>query len=620
MLHIELQDKKGTAAIRLVFDSLGICKTKAGYRYSSIMAYKGGNKYNFRITFDTEKRMYTVDVNGRNMKSGLFFAPVKMIERIVFRTGEVHRFPDADTPTDQDFDVPGGGEPVEEAAFYILGLKTMDGITANHASSILDPKDFKHYVDYFNRMEDENVVQAVPNSRAWTWMKSSIPLFECPQDNFEEIYYYRWWTLRKHIGETPQGYTMTEFLVPRSYADKYNMISCALGHHIYESRWLHNTKFLDDYIHLWYRGNEGNPMNKLHSFSSWTAYALYNRFLVDSDTAFLVDMLPDLVKDYLAWVSERRHADGLFWQYDVRDGMEESISGGRKAENERPTINSYMYGNAMALAEIARLAEDRQTAEAYRLKADTLKRLILNKLWNSKSLFFETLKPDRTFAGVREAIGYIPWYFDLPDPGHETAWKQVTEQDGFLAPFGLTTAEQRHPDFRTHGCCSCEWDGAIWPFATSQTMTAMANLLNNYKQDVVNDSIYFHLMELYVESQYNRGRPYIGEYLDEKTGFWLKGDQERSRYYNHSTFCDLVITGLVGLRPRPDNIIEVRPLIPEKKWDWFCLDNVLYHGNIITIVWDKDGTRYHRGKGFQLLVNGKEAAASERLEKIIFNR
>lgn len=46
--------------------------------------------------------------------------------------------------------------------------------------------------------------------------------------------------------------------------------------------------------------------------------------------------------------------------------------------------------------------------------------------------------------------------------------------------------------------------------------------------------------------QHHRGRPYIGEYLDEVTGYWLKGDQERSRYYNHSTFNDLMITGLIG--------------------------------------------------------------------------
>ena len=55
-----------------------------------------------------------------------------------------------------------------------------------------------------------------------------------------------------------------------------------------------------------------------------------------------------------------------------------------------------------------------------------------------------------------------------------------------------------------------------------------------------------------------------------------------------------MITGLIGLRPRMDNTVEVNPLIPEGKWDYFCLDNVLYHGRNLTILWDKDGSRYQR--------------------------
>ena len=124
-------------------------------------------------------------------------------------------------------------------------------------------------------------------------------------------------------------------------------------------------------------------------------------------------------------------------------------------------------------------------------------------------------------------------------------------------------------------------------------------------------------MELYVESQYHRGRPYVGEYLDEVTGYWLKGDQERSRYYNHSTFNDMIITGLVGVRPREDNTLVVNPLIPEETWEWFCLDNLLYHGKIITVVWDKHGDKYHLGKGLRIFVNGIEVGHSDKLEKIV---
>lgn len=486
--------------------------------------------------------------------------------------------------------------------------------------AVLKAGDFKHYVDYFNKMEDENIVQAIPNDSAWQWMQRNIPLFECPQQNMEEIFYYRWWTLRKHIKKTPVGYIFTEFLVNRSYADKYNLISCALGHHLYEGRWLHDQQYLDQYVHVWYRGDSGKPMKKLHGFSSWATNAIYNRFLVNGNKSYMLDLLPDLLQDYTVWEAERRLPNGLFWQSDVKDGMEETISGGRREKNARPTINSYMYGNAEALAMMAILKGDEPLSALYTRKADTLKYLVQGKLWNYKHAFFEVRKEADTLANVKEAVGFIPWYFNLPDSGFVKAWKAVTDEKTFCAPFGLTTADRSHPGFRTHGCCKCEWDGAVWPFATSQTLTALANVLNNYKQNVIADSSWFKLLNTYVESQYYRGRPYIGEYLDEKTGYWLKGDEERSRYYNHSTFNDLIITGLAGLRPRLDNKIEVYPLLPAGRWDWFCLDNVLYRGKIITIIWDKDGTKYKRGKGLSVWVNGKKKAASDKLERVVMSR
>lgn len=494
---------------------------------------------------------------------------------------------------------------------------TKQAATTVDKHSVLQADDFKHYVDYFNNMEDENIKTAIPNDSAWTWMKTNIPLFECPQQNFEELFYYRWWTLRKHIIQTPAGYAFTEFLVKRSYADQYNLIACAIGHHIYESRWLHNKQYAEDDLTVWYRGKDGKPMNKLHSFSSWNMDAVYNLYKVNADTAFMLNLLPDLETDFARWESEKKLPSGLFWQTDVKDGMEETISGGRHEQNARPTINSYMYGNAIALSDMEKIAGNNDKGDFYLKKADTIQDLFQKYLWNNGDEFFETAKKDLKSADVREQIGFIPWYFNLPAEKYNIAWKYVMDSSKFLSPFGITTAERDDPAFRTRGCCQCEWDGAVWPFATSQTLTAMANLLNNYKQDHVHDSDYFKLMNLYAESQYYRGRPYIGEYLDEKTGYWLKGDQERSRYYNHSTFNDLIITGLIGLRPQTDDTLEVNPLIPENKWKWFCLDNILYHGKIITIIWDSDGTKYNRGKGLSVWVNGKKMVSSERMERLI---
>ena len=78
-----------------------------------------------------------------------------------------------------------------------------------------------------------------------------------------------------------------------------------------------------------------------------------------------------------------------------------------------------------------------------------------------------------------------------------------------------------------------------------------------------------------------------------------------------------MITGLIGLRPRLDNTIEVNPLIPADKWDWFCLDNVLYHGHNLTILWDKNGDRYHCGKGLRIFVDGKEVGHADTLTRIV---
>ena len=614
--QIEFVDENGVACSRLELTNDGVFRAKGGARFTNLMKYEPGKVYHVEAVISTEDRNIQIFVDGKKVGLRMLYAPVHSIERVVFRTGNVRDFPTPETPADQTYDLPdaGGQEPLSIYRIANVQTKSTD---KDASAAILKYDNFSHYADYFNTMEDENIVQAIPNSEASAWMKENIPLFECPQKNFEEMYYFRWWSLRKHIKNTPVGYGMTEFLVNRSYADKYNLIACAIGHHIYESRWLRNQDYLNQIIHTWYRGNEGGPMKKMEKFSSWNADAVFNRYLVNGDKAFLVDMIPDLDAEYKRWESTHRLSNGLYWQGDVQDGMEESISGGRKKKYARPTINSYVYGNAKALSTIGILTGNEGMAMTYGLKADTLKQLVQDKLWNTRHDFFETMRKDSS-ANVREAIGYIPWYFNLPAGGKfDVAWKQIVDEGGFSAPYGLTTAERRHPEFRTHGVGKCEWDGAIWPFASAQTLTGMANFMNNYPQSVLSDSVYFRQMELYVESQYHRGRPYIGEYLDEVTGYWLKGDQERSRYYNHSTFNDLIITGLVGLRPRIDDMVEVNPLIPEGKWDWFCLDNILYHGHNLTIIWDKDGSRYHQGKGLSVLVDGKKAGHLDTLGRLI---
>jgi DUF1680 family protein len=489
----------------------------------------------------------------------------------------------------------------------------LENSQANTAMFILNSDDFKHHIDFFNTMEPENIVNFIPNSGSWEWLVENIPFFECPDKNFEQIYYFRWWTFRKHLKKTADGFVFTEFLDTVGHSGKYNTISCALGHHIYEGTWLRDKNYIDDYARFWYLGNKGTLQPHFHKYSNWGTWALYRRYLVNQDKKFLIMLLDSFIADYELWEKEKGLANGLFWQYDVRDGMEESISGSRNIKNARPPLNSYICADAVAISKVAELAGKKNIAAEYSQKAEKLKSLIHGLLWDQQAKFFKVRHPNGELADVREEIGFIPWYFNIPVSGCASAWKQLVDPEGFAAPMGITTAERRHPQFRRHGVGTCEWDGAVWPYATSQTLVGMANLLQNYSQNFVSRDDYFHALMTYARSHQYRGKPYIGEYLDEIDGHWLKPDSDRSRYYNHSTFCDLAISGLVGLVPQEGNEVYINPLIPSDKWDWFCLDHVRYHGTDLTIMWDRHGTKYKKGKGLRVFADGIEIAYSEQI-------
>ena len=644
-LDIEFVDDEGNVCSRIVADSTGTIRVKGGARYGTLLKR---NKPDMNMTYhitailscSLHRATYTIESTDQwvTMKgieiirkdkkncTRQFDTPVESISRIVFRTGPLFKEPNTDTPADQLFDQPLADTRLRQARFSLANVTSFSAGGGSVAAqpALLSYDTFAPYITRFNTMEAETIVTTIPNAQASDWMRQNIPLFDCPDEQMREMFYYRWWTLRKHIKRTPAGYGMTEFLVPRSYADRYNLIACAIGHHVMESRWLRDTTYLHQILRTWYYGNDGQPMTKMNKFSSWNPYAVRELFKVEGDTAFLLSLKPRLEEEYARWERTNRLPSGLYWQGDVQDGMEESISGGRKKQYARPTINSYMYGNAEALAWMNALTYAVDSARLYKAKARTLRHLVVTHLWSDRDQFFETRRGDvgDTLAHVREAIGFLPWYFGMTDTDtkYDVAWQQLLDEQGFSAPYGLTTAERRHPEFRSHGVGRCEWDGAIWPFATSQTLTALANHLQAHSEVAGGKSLFFRQMQLYTESQHHRGRPYIGEYLDEKTGAWLMGDRERSRYYNHSTYNDLIITGICGLRPQLDGSIVINPLLPKDQWDYFCLDGIRYRGHTLTIVWDRDGQRYHQGRGLTLLVDGHPAANRKELGAITLNQ
>lgn len=521
----------------------------------------------------------------------------------------------------------------------VLAIVLLSGLTARTQPFVLKADAYRHYIEKFNQSDNEIYEGAISNKQSWAFLENNIPFLDCPDSILQETYYFRWWTFRKHIKQTPEGYVITEFMPDVPWAGKYNAISCPAAFHFYEGRWLHDVKYLSQYANYWFFGG-GEPRR----YSFWAADALYNFYAVTDQEENMTKMLPALVKNYEAWESSNLDDNGMFWQMDDRDGMEVSICGeGSRGIGYRPTINAYMYGDAIAIMTLATKLGNHRLANIYSQKAQLIKKNLQNNLWDSADSFFKVQPKLQggNLCTAKELLGYTPWYFNMPDSRFSVAWKYLMDTTCFYAPYGLTTADQSHPDFRiSYEGHECQWNGPSWPFATSETLTAMANLLNGYQQNYIDKKDYYKLLSIYAASQQKVNTDglrvkWIDENLNPYTGDWIsrtrlenwdmngwsaqKGGVERGKDYNHSSFCDLIISGLIGLRPQVGNQLIVAPLVPENTWDYFCLDNIAYHGKILTILYDKNGRKYKKGKGLSVWVNKKKIASAPDLQKLKIN-
>ena len=514
---------------------------------------------------------------------------------------------------------------------------------------LIDENFVGQYIDKFNNNDVVLYQQFISNAEAKTFILDNVPLIDIPDKDIEETYYFRWWTYRKHIKNTKDGFVITEFLPEVYWSKKHNTINCPAAHHIYEGRWLRDTKYVSDYIDFWLKKSEDG----IRQYSFWVADATLSFHKINRNDSLIRNQLPFLLKNYEMWEAERREKNNtLFWQYDTADGMEHTASG-RILNNgvdaftvtaTRPTINSYMYGDAMAIAQMAHLLNKPSVLASFSEKANRIKKSVQDRLWNKDLNFFTVLPKNYVDTdsplNIRELIGYVPWYFNLPDDKiqYATAWQKIKDTIGFAAPIGLTVTERSHPYFQiSYKGHECQWNGPSWPFATTQTLKALANHINNYtNHQMVSKKDYYELLLQYAKSHKRTNQKgetlnWIDENLNPFTGDWIsrtrlqtwdngtwsseKGGVERGKDYNHSGFCDLIISDLLGLKPQIDGSIKLKPMVPES-WDWFCIDRVISNGREIRVVWDKYGEKYKIGQGFMIFINGKLVKKSPTLKDI----
>lgn len=493
-----------------------------------------------------------------------------------------------------------------------------------------------------------------------------VPFIDFPDLDIMKAFYYRWRMYRNHIKWTLDGFVVTEFLPYVPWSGRHNTIPAAAGHQILEGRWLHDLRVLDDTTAFWTNGR-GDPT----TYTNWIGYAALHRYYLTGNSTQIASLLKGLVHIYReSYVPKYlRHRNGskataagtdvCWFQNDGSDAMEVSISG----SGCRPTMASAMWAEAMAIAEIARLAggpEGKAIEEEFSAWRDFSAKVV-KEHWNPRIQLFSVIPLENSgerseadkacdlssvrianrTVDVRELLGFVPWYFEglLHEEGSEylPAWEHLFDAEGFAAKFGLRTAERRHACYNYSFEHGDFWNGPSWPYETSRLLTAAANVLRGSASDIrhMTRDRYYELLLQYArqhtlttavnDTAQPAGSGHIFENLHPDLGYWnnrarmyWKASPQRNMgdNYDHSSFCDLVISGLLGLHPQQNNSLVVDPLVPANV-QHFALDHVRYRGHYISIVWDADGKKYRRGRGLHVLVDGQVAAFSPTIAKLV---
>jgi hypothetical protein len=379
-------------------------------------------------------------------------------------------------------------------------------------------------------------------------------------------------------------------------------------------------------------------------FSEAIADATWARFLVDGDQAAATQHLAVMKHIYALWDDHYDFDKKLYWVEPLADATEYTISsidasGGQDGftggQAFRPSINSYMYANARAISRLAALTGDQATAADYAARADNLKTQVQKSLWSRDFAHFidrykvnnEHVKYWDPIRG-RELVGYLPWTFGLADdtPAYAAGVEACDpSRMSWPGPAGLRTVEPSYQyymrQYRYEGDrrARVPVERADLAVPDHPGPDGLGQPAQRLSPVVVTRADYARMLAQYTQLHFKDGKPDLEEDYDPATGKAIVG-LARSHHYNHSGYVDLVISGLVGLRPRADDVLEVNPLAPTDPADpnflrYFALQDAPYHGHLVSIVFDADGRRYGR-KGLVVSVDGKLVASSPSLARL----
>ncbi|MBX7255136.1 MAG: hypothetical protein K1Y02_02150 [Candidatus Hydrogenedentes bacterium] len=471
------------------------------------------------------------------------------------------------------------------------------------------------------------------------WNNETLPSFTSSDEALQRQYWHRATSiLRKNLFRVGEGRLMDWGISEGRWTSEWyaNMISYGAGHQIREARWLRDPQYVRGIVSTWCANEKDNGIFPSHirpssigdgQYTDWITSTVWDAHCVHPDVEALKKWADALKRNVDGWLSTYdKDNDGLllvdshWWT-----GMEWQPSffffNGFDAEKqdqqlERVDLTSYVYGNARSLAHILALIGDAEGAKHYDAIADTIREATKAILWDDASKYFYSVAPDsHEKAMVKEVVGVYPFYFSMfageEEQPYAEAWKSILSSEEFWTTWPVASASKKCPAYSQgelfHGkkATGCMWNGPTWPHANSIVLSAMAAALRDFEKSPLSPRDFQDLLLSFTKAQFLDGDlayPWTGEFYNGDTAAW-RTDQ---RDYDHSTYIDILIADLAGLRPRSDELIEVRPIVAPSM-PAFVVDGIRYHNHDVTIAWNPPNDESPTPdslKGYRVYVDG----------------
>ncbi|WP_170990772.1 discoidin domain-containing protein [Herbidospora galbida] len=545
---------------------------------------------------------------------------------------------------DREITVPAGGS----VSLSVVGAVTQDSL----------PQAAAEYRAYAQKSPAEAVKDGITAfNRQWA---EDVPYIDVPDPALEKAIVYRWWGERYNtLDANATGYVYQYPTTIEGVNLYQNAVALTQPMHLQDTKWLRtpylpygqilnigelsgSSAFLDSPGHTsWnnhysqYIGTAGLEAYEVHGGGKEIAQKFARYFEGDGKGQLEhYDGNGDKLIAYDTNYMPGNDADAISFGFPKVGG---GAPGARTIE--RPE-SAYVWGAFDAARQLYSAAgADQAKVDEMAASADGIRDAILTKLWSPDTkMFLAAASHGATSAASSNGTANpLPAAARGLIPAKESNLYDVYSEN--LIPFDQAAKYVDGYRFLTYGD-----NFPIFPFYTANQYDRTAYGIggsNNFSN--INFTVQYRAVRSALR-HYDPAGKYITPAYAKRLLDWMAwsiypaGDlraPNQSEYYsnwnpttktynrnnpNHVMLGNMnyiFVEDMGGIQPRADDKIELWPI--DFGYEHFMVNNLKYHGQDVTLVWDPDGTAYGLGSGYSLFLNGERKFAVDKLGQVTYD-